>query len=187
MKHLSLILVCTALFTLGGCVDDLKTIKTHSAKAAAWVETADAKIDGLEAQINALPEGDKLHRIKASLERLKDEREQVAATLKTLNEGVQEADQPEDLLGVGVQAALPFLGPYGGIASLVASLIGGILAHQRMKKKGLAAIRNIDHVINSPEFGGAGKFDANDPATLAAMKQMDHKSGARSLVVEALS
>lgn len=187
MKHFGLVLACTILFTVGGCVDDLQTIKKHSAQAAAWVETADTKIDQLEATIATLPEGDKLNKIKETLAKLRDERKQVSATLESLNTGVQGAEQPEDLLGVGVQAALPFLGPYGGIASLVASLIGGFLAHQRMKKKGMAAIRNIDHIIAHPDLGGgAGKFDASDPATIAEMKRLDHDSGAMSLVKNAL-
>lgn len=187
MKHFALIATCVALFTFGGCVEDLKTIKHHSAQAAAWLEKADSKIDELESRVAQLPEGDKLHRLKTELADLRDERKKVHTALQTANGHIQDAKEPEDLLGVGVQAAMPFLGPYGGIASLAASIIGGLLAHMRMKKKGVAAIRNIDHIINHPELGGgAGKFDATDPATIAEMKRLDHESGAMSLVRNAL-
>lgn len=176
-----------------GC-QDLQEAKQHAANAAATVNQLDVKITELQGLMAAAPDGSTLAKYSEKLERYKEERVKWVGILNNLNESIQKAESQYDFLTAGVQAAAPFLGPYAGVAALGTAMLAGYLKTrekekqaEETKRQAINAIRNIDTVIHDPNLsGGAGKFDATDPATINAMKKLDRDAGVEGLVAEAL-
>ena len=181
---------------LAGC-EDLQV--EESRKVLLGIATQTMKLDAdlvkLQAELKT-SDVEMLKDIAAKIESKQKIRGQLLASAASLEKSMNEATNGGDVLAGAVNAAVPFMGPYGPLIALGVTLVGGVLVDQKrrkskaeaidMKAKAIAAHHNIDSVIADPSLsGGAGKFDANDEATMARLQDLDRAAGLQDLMAEA--
>ncbi len=180
--------VVAALMMSPGC--EVDEIQQASKDATAALKAANSTIGTLKVQLDqAKTDKDDGLIAKLSLELEGAEKKvgKLEAYAVKANAEIQKAKDGGDLLVTAVNTAAPFMGPYGGIALLATSVLVGWQRAAAAKKKARQVVQNIDEIIADPNLsGGAGKFDASDAATTAAMKVKDRATGVTSLVRAAL-
>lgn len=144
----------------------------------------------------------RLNDVNTKVAKYSAKKNEVVAEVEKINTTIQKAETQQDLVaGLVAQYAHFIPPPYGtavalGVPFLLSMFWGKKQKNGRTvaeadakenKRKGIAMTRNIDAVIADPNLsGGPGKFDANDPATAARLKELDRAAGVTDWTAEAM-